>query len=99
MPSNFGTESELLTLKEEQAGPDGAWDTFLTFSRFSPLAAEISDKEMKYKLPDRRRGKEALAMARLVIKLFKLPLEASLDEFKIDSLVLESTIILKYTGR
>jgi hypothetical protein len=85
----------------ESLGPAGAMKTFFTFSKYSPLAAEISrdGRVMAYNLPDSNMGQEALIAARLVITVFHLPLKASLDEFRIDDFVVSATINLKYVGR
>jgi len=78
--------------------PCEAISSFLTFSRFSPLVANLSDDgmEMTYTLQDKSRAMESLSQARLVIEVFNLPLEATLDIFEVGGFIVEATLILTY---
>lgn len=86
--------------------PDEAMEAFRRFSNFSPLNCYVTrdGMEMRYRVMRpavasqfEKRCDDYLKAARLVICVMQLPLTPSIDEFRIGGVVLEASLIIKYS--
>jgi hypothetical protein len=86
---------------DDVAPQEQAIEVFHTYSSFSVMNTSLSPdgRTLRYKIRDLSMTLEYLRRSRLVIKIFDLPLDSSIDAMEVEGTLIQATLVIKYTGK